>query len=870
MFQTGRQYTELATKVLKQAFETAKQYKHSVITPLHVFDALIKDNDSLAVNVLKRIDANVEQLRVRTREGLNVLAKQHPAPEYVSEGSDYKDMMRNVENLMEKNGDTHVAVDILLLACSKDKNIKMMLIDANVVTSNLRKAIMDLRGGRKADSAHTEDVYDALNKYGIDLVEEASKGKLDPVIGRENEIRRVVKILSRRRKNNPVLVGEPGVGKTAIIEGLAQRIVRGDVPNSLKCKLVSLDMGALIAGAKYRGEFEERLKAVLKEIEDSDGKIILFIDEIHLIIGAGQGDGAMDAANLLKPMLARGELRCIGATTLDEYKQHIEKDAAFERRFQQVTVGEPSVSESLSILRGLKKKYETHHGVTISDAALESAVTLSDRYITSRFLPDKAIDLVDESCASIRVQLDSQPEEIDKLQRQKLQLEVEITVLEKEGENASGHLDTLRENLETVKDELEKALAEYKTESDLIAKLNKLRKKQDEVSTKITNAEIRRDSDTLFDLQMNVLPSIKEGIESTEAELHEYRQSGKSILSDIVRPDQIAAIVSKWTGVPVAKLKEEERQKLLQLSERIKGRVFGQNEAVEKVSEAILRSRAGLAREHQPTGSFLFLGPTGVGKTELAKAIAYELFDDENNIVRIDMSEYMEKHSVSRLIGSPPGYVGHEDGGQLTEPIRRRPYSVVLFDEIEKAHPEVFNIMLQVLDDGRLTDSKGVTVDFSNTVIILTSNIGSHKILNAENMNDEVKELVLNEVKTRFRPEFLNRLDNQIVFNALGRNELKLIINYEILKLEKRLSEKLDALLVDDSARQYILDNAYDPAFGARPIKRFITKYIGTGIGRLILQDKIYSGKDVIISANESGLVFTTADAGSMSEDSSE
>jgi len=715
--------------------------------------------------------------------------------------------------------------------------------------------------------------FETLNKYGVDLIQLAQDGKLDPVIGRDEEIRRVIRILSRRTKNNPVLIGEPGVGKTAIVEGLAQRIVRGDVPKNLDCNLFSLDMGALISGAKYRGEFEERLKDVLKEVEDAQGKVILFIDEIHLVMGAGKTEGSMDAANLLKPMLARGQLRCIGSTTLDEYKKYIEKDAAFERRFQQVFVAEPSIPDTVSILRGLKEKYESHHGVRITDSALVAAAQLSSRYITSRFLPDKAIDLVDEACASIRVQLDSQPEVIDQLERQLLQLEVEETALSKEKDKGSiQRLEHVKEKISKLREELQPLKMRYEAESGLVEQMRQRTRKLEEMRSKMQDAERRRDLALVADLKYGAIPELERSIRELKKQIEEKKNRMEDddeqapLVSDVVGPEQITEVISRWTGIPVAKLSQSERDKLLSLENKLHERVVGQDEAVSSISRAILRSRAGLSRPNQPTGSFLFLGPTGTGKTETAKALAFELFDDDQHIVRIDMSEYMEQHSVSRLIGSPPGYVGFESGGQLTEAVRRRPYNVVLFDEIEKAHPRVMNVLLQVLDEGRLTDGQGRTVDFTNTVIILTSNLGAEHLMNLGKQNFEsVKQKVMNVVQDFFRPEFLNRLDDVVMFRPLSERDLKNVALIQVKKLTERLAERDIKIELDDSALTQILDTAYDPNYGARPLRRYLEKYVMTQLSRMIVGGDLPDHSSVFIESKNGQLVYKVQESGSKS-----
>lgn len=757
-------------------------------------------------------------------------------------------------------------------ALLSDRDIASAFGEAGLTPSTMESAVRELRAGRQIDSKSAEENYEALSKYGQDLVALAEAGKLDPVIGRDDEIRRVIRVLSRRTKNNPVLIGQPGTGKTAIVEGLAGRIVRGDIPDNLNCRIISLDMGALIAGAKYRGEFEERLKAVLKEVKDAQGKIILFIDEIHLVLGAGKTDGAMDAANLLKPMLARGELRCIGATTLKEYQKYVEKDPAFERRFQQVMVKEPSVEDTISILRGLKDRYEVHHGVRIADAALVVAAQLAHRYITNRFLPDKAIDLVDEACASTRVQLNSRPEVIDVLERKRLQLEIEETALSREEDEASkARLEVVREQLAATKEQLAPLNLQYENSRSQIEELRELRRKLEEKNLKVEEAERRKDLALVADLKYGAIPDLEQKIAELSEKMKETKLQNNSMVSETVEVDQIAEVVSRWTGIPVTKLNQTEREKLLNLSDVLHKRVVGQDAAVDAVAEAVLRSRAGLGRPHQPTGSFLFLGPTGVGKTELAKALAADLFDDEKHMIRIDMSEYMESHSVSRLIGAPPGYVGHEEGGQLTEAVYRRPYSVVLFDEVEKAHPQVFNVLLQVLDDGRLTDGQGRTVDFSNVIIVLTSNLGSEFLLNLKpkgSVHDEddemnggqipeaVKEKVMEVVKKAFRPEFLNRLDDIVIFSALSGSDLKEIVQQQMNYLGKRLEDKGIVLKMTDPAAEFVLKQAYDPAYGARPIKRFLEKNVVTHLSKLIIAGTLHDHSTVNIGSDGNSLSY--------------
>jgi ATP-dependent Clp protease ATP-binding subunit ClpB len=842
--------TEKTRKIILKSHEIAKENKNIQLHPLHMVLALLMDEDGFATNILTKTNTNVKEFERSVKNKVTKLPKQDPPPADLNLSRTGLEVLHKAQELSTANGDTFIAADNLFLATTKDPQVLEVLKEVGLSLNTLETAIKTVRGGKRVDSESAEGNFEALAKYGVDLVEAARLGKLDPVIGRDEEVRHVIQILSRRRKNNPVLVGDPGVGKTAIVEGLAQRIVRGDIPKGLNCRVISLDMGALIAGAKYRGEFEERLKAVLKEVQDAQGTIILFIDEIHLVLGAGRTDGAMDAANLLKPMLARGELRCIGATTLSEYKKHVEKDAAFERRFQQVLVNEPSVIDTISILRGLKNKYETHHGVEIFDAALVAAAQLSARYITNRFLPDKAIDLIDEACANTRVQLDSQPEAIDQLQRRKLQLEVEATALEKEKDEMSkSRLEKVKQELSDINEELASLQAQYEREKGNIDEINKLKKKLEDVTAQIEAAERRYDLDRAADLKFGAIPDIKERLdkllkEKALKEATNKDSEGKKLLTEKVGPDQIAQIVSKWTGIPVTKLSQSEKQRTLTLNEHLHKRVVGQDEAVDAISQAILRARAGMARERQPLGSFLFLGPTGVGKTELAKALASELFDSEKNMVRIDMSEYLEEHSVARLIGSPPGYVGHEEGGQLTEAIRRRPYSVVLFDEIEKAHKNVFNVLLQLLDDGRLTDGQGHTVDFSNVVVIMTSNLGADHLLRDLKAHDttvsqSTKEKVLSEVRRYFRPEFLNRLDDIIVFNPLNQDDLRKVVTIQLESLGKRLEEKHIKLRLAQSGIDVIINESYNPVYGARPIRRYLEKKIGTQLSRMIVSEQL-------------------------------
>jgi ATP-dependent Clp protease ATP-binding subunit ClpB len=833
-------FTEKTNEILVAARELAAEHQHVQLTPLHVALALFTDQDGLARSIAQKAGVDPQSVERALRKAMVRLPSQDPAPPEPSPSNAMLKALRDAQALQKAQKDSHLAIDHLLNAIMDDKDVSSVMKELNLPKSKIEQSIKETRGSRKVESKSAESTYEALSKYGTDLVSLAESGKLDPVIGRDDEIRRVIRVLSRRTKNNPILIGEPGVGKTAIVEGLAGRIVRGDIPINLKCRLISLDMGALIAGAKYRGEFEERLKAVLKEIKDSEGNIILFIDEIHLVLGAGKTEGSMDAANLLKPMLARGELRCIGATTLKEYQKYVEKDAAFERRFQQVYVGEPSVLDTISILRGLKDKYESHHGVRITDSALVAAAQLASRYITNRFMPDKAIDLIDEACANTRVQLDSQPEIIDQLQRRKLQLDVEATALEKEKDAQSkARLQKVKDELSKIKDELQPLIARYQEEKKSVDELRNLKQKLSDMKQAIIEAERRYDLARVADLRYGAVPELEKRIHDLTEQKRRESEGGESkLLSEVVTSEQIAEVVARWTGIPVTKLSQTETERLLSLGAHLHKRVIGQDEAVDAVADAVLRSRAGMSRPNQPTGSFLFLGPTGTGKTELAKALAYELFDDEKHIIRLDMSEYMESHSVARLIGSPPGYVGHDEGGQLTEAVRRRPYSVVLFDEIEKAHHQVWNVLLQVLDDGRLTDGQGRTIDFSNVVIIMTSNLGADILLSAINrggVTAEDKNKVMEVVKKNFRPEFLNRLDDIVVFHPLGKQELFQIVRLQVQAMATRLQDRDISIDIRDSALDLVLRKAYDPIYGARPLRRFLEKQVVTQISRLIL-----------------------------------
>lgn len=832
-------FTEKSIAAIATAQSLAQDAGHIQLHPLHLFKALLDDRDGLLRQIVQRVGTvDIQSLDRAVNKALVRLPKQDPAPPEVSPSPAFLQCLKKAQELQLAQGDSHVAVDHLIMALWGDEKTATPVSgpEGGLTKAAVEQAIKQLRGTRKVTGGNAEETYDALSKYAVDMTERAIAGKLDPVIGRDDEIRRVIQVLARRTKNNPVLIGPPGVGKTAIVEGLAQRISRGDVPDSLRCRLFSLDMGALIAGAKFRGEFEERLKAVLKEIQDASGSIILFIDEIHMVLGAGDKEGGMDAANLLKPLLARGELRCIGATTLDEYKKHIEKDPAFERRFQQVYVGEPSVLDTISILRGLKERYEVHHGVKILDGALVLAAQLAHRYIQGRFLPDKAIDLVDEACASTRVQLDSQPEAIDALQRKHLRLEIEAAALSKETDpNTAVRLKKVKEEMGKIEEELKPLEARHQREKGRLDQLRDLHRKLDELKVKLADAKRTRDVSKAADLEYFAIPDVQKRIDELNTSLHTTPEDdSQKLLTEKITEEKIAEIVSRWTGIPVNKLNEAESKRLLSLAERLRERVVGQDAAVKAVSEAILRSRSGLGKLHQPIGSFLFLGPTGVGKTELAKAIAGELFDDDQHIVRIDMSEYMEQHAVARLVGAPPGYVGYDEGGQLTEAVRRRPYNVVLFDEVEKAHPEVLNVLLQLLDDGRLTDGHGRTVDFSNTVVIMTSNLG-HEYLTGTTPSPDTHNLVMDTVKRHFRPEFINRLDDIVIFNPLTPAHLRDILLMQIKLIERRLEPRAVRLDVSFAATESLLKQAYDPLYGARPLRRFLEKKIVTELSRMLL-----------------------------------
>jgi ATP-dependent Clp protease ATP-binding subunit ClpB len=856
-------YTERARGFVQAAQNLAMREGHPQLAPGHILKVLLDDPEGLCAGLIDRAGGRSRDAHAAVEQWL---AKQPKVSGSASQPQATRELMRffdTVEKAAEKAGDSFVTVErmLLALAVEKDTEAGKILAQAGVTAQGLNTAINALRKGRTADNATAENAYDALKKYARDLTEAARDGKLDPVIGRDEEIRRTIQVLSRRTKNNPVLIGEPGVGKTAIVEGLALRIVNGDVPESLKDKqLLALDMGALIAGAKYRGEFEERLKSVLSEVTSAEGGIILFIDEMHTLVGAGKADGAMDASNLLKPALARGELHCVGATTLDEYRKHVEKDAALARRFQPVFVSEPTVEDTVSILRGLKEKYEQHHGVRITDSALVAAATLSNRYITDRFLPDKAIDLVDEASSRLRMQVDSKPEELDNIDREIVRLKIEQEALKKETDTASkDRLERLTKELADLEERSASITARWKAEKDKLGTAADLKKKLEETRNQLASAQRNGDWAKAGELSYGVIPGLEKQLADVEA-----KADGGGLMEEAVTPDHVAGVVSRWTGVPVDKMLEGEREKLLHMEQDLAKRVVGQAEAVTAVSTAVRRSRAGLQDPNRPMGSFMFLGPTGVGKTELTKALAGFLFDDETALIRLDMSEYMEKHSVARLIGAPPGYVGYEEGGALTEAVRRRPYQVVLFDEIEKAHPDVFNVLLQVLDDGRLTDGQGRTVDFRNTLIIMTSNLGAEYLVNQPEGQDTdaVRDEVMGVVRSHFRPEFLNRVDEIILFHRLKRSEMGAIVDIQMRRLQKLLEDRKIVLQLDEEARNWLADKGYDPAYGARPLKRVIQKHVQDPLAELILSGEIRDGETVPVHAGPIGLMIGDVSAG--------
>ena len=856
-------FTQKSVQAVQDLEKVAYQFGNQEIEEEHLLYALLEQEDSLILKLIEKMEIDKDYFRNSLNQALD--AKVKVSGGELRFGQYLNKALVSAEDEAKAMGDEYVSVEHLFLALLRypSPSMKKLFQEFGITKERFLQALSTVRGNQRVVSDNPEATYDTLNKYGEDLVEKARNQKLDPVIGRDEEIRNIIRILSRKTKNNPVLIGEPGVGKTAAIEGLAQRIVAEDVPEGLKDKKIfALDMGALVAGAKYRGEFEERLKAVLEEVKKSEGNIILFIDELHLIVGAGKTDGAMDASNMLKPMLARGELHCIGATTLDEYRQYIEKDAALERRFQPVMVDEPTVEDTISILRGLKERYEVFHGVKITDSALVAAATLSHRYITDRFLPDKAIDLVDEACALIKTELDSMPSELDEQRRKIMQLEIEESALKKETDNLSKErLETLQKELAELRDTFNTQKAQWDNEKHSVEKLQKLREQIEDVNKQIQKAKQNYDLEKAAQLQYGELPKLQQQLEIEEKSV---KESDRSLVHEAVTDDEIARIISRWTGIPVTRLTEGERAKLLTLEDQLHKRVVGQDEGVKRVTDAILRSKAGIKDPTKPIGSFLFLGPTGVGKTELAKTLAENLFDDEQNMVRIDMSEYMEKYSVSRLIGAPPGYVGYEEGGQLTEAVRRKPYSVVLFDEIEKAHPDVFNVLLQVLDDGRITDSQGRTVDFKNTILIMTSNIGSPYLLDGIDENGEIKpeaqSQVMDDLRGHFRPEFLNRLDEIIMFKPLTKSNIGKIVDLMVGELDKRLADQDLSLELTDAAKDQVIENGYDPVYGARPLKRYLQKYVETLAARKILSGDVHAGDTLVLDVQNGEFIVTVKD----------
>ena len=848
-------FTQKSMSAISEAHNFAIRYKHSEIKTEHLLLALINQMDGLIPNILQKMGINPTELTKKLEAKLNSMPKIEGGVGEVRPNAEVNRIIVGAEDYAKKMGDSYISTEHLFLAAFDNNSF---LKENGVNKKQFENVLNEVRGGRKIMTDNPESTYEALDKFGKDLVELARKGKLDPIIGRDQEIRRAIQILSRRNKNNPILIGEPGVGKTAIAEGIAQRILKGDVPENLKDKTIfSLDLGALVAGAKYRGEFEERLKAVLEEIENSEGRIILFIDEVHNIVGAGKTEGSMDAGNLLKPMLARGEVKVIGATTIDEYRKYIEKDAALERRFQPVMVNEPTIEDTISILRGLKEKFEIFHGIRITDNAIVTAATMSDRYINDRFLPDKAIDLIDEAAAKVKTEINSMPVELDEITRRLMQLEIEKVALSKETDKASKErLTTLEKEIADLKDEEKELKSQWEREKQEAGKVAKINEEIEKIKLQIEEAQRKNDYNKLAELQYGKLPELEKQKEAEEEKAKDNSSVANKLLKQEIDSEEIAEVVGKWTGIPVAKLLQGEREKILHLAEHMMKRVIGQDDAIKTISDTIIRSRAGLKDPNRPIGSFIFLGPTGVGKTYLTKTLAFNLFDDEDNIVRIDMSEYMDKFSVTRLIGAPPGYVGYEEGGQLTEAVRRKPYSVILFDEIEKAHPDVFNVLLQLLDDGRLTDGKGKIVDFKNTIVIMTSNIGSEIILNDPMVSETTKEAVLDEMKHRFKPEFLNRIDDIIVFKALGKESVKNIVNLILEGINERLKEQYIKVEFTDKALDYIVDEAYDPAYGARPLKRFVQKDIETNLSKMILGGEVPENSIVKVDSNGKDLIY--------------